>query len=241
MASDRRATGLAPLGEFGEFDGSDLGGLGEFGYSLENPKVRDHVVDKLLDQVVDRLSDKEKAALGIPYGFEGLEDYVQAKVFERKPGMTDPEYDAAYEAEVLRVMNLQQQQAPGALLPAVIRDDGRVEARGEVMTAQDWFRPYTKPDGAQETAQEWANRVVNQGDLDPEAVAFLGSYLYPAGTSVRVGGNARDAYYNPSFADERDLTWPELARMEAGERRMGEYAITGAELATTLVGTAGAC
>ena len=85
--------------------------------------------------------------------------------------MTDLEWGrVAYEATTCFGLHdrPQQQQAPGALLQTVIRDDARVEARGEVMTAQrlvpsaDHIRT-----AARETAQAWANRVVNQGDLGP--------------------------------------------------------------------------
>ena len=116
VESDKRAAGPAALGEF---DGSDLGGLGEVGYSLENPELREHIVADILDQITDRMSDKDKAALGIPYGFEGLEPYVQTDVFKREPGLTNEEYDAAFKEEELRLMQLNQRQGLGALMPGL--------------------------------------------------------------------------------------------------------------------------
>ena len=135
-----------------------------------------------------------------------------------------------------------------------------IEARGEVMPAQDWFRPYTKPDGAQETAQEWANRVVNQGDLDVAAVALLGSYLYPEGTGqnklvyvnnagetvadlseIQGGGKSgMSLAFSGLIPGDAPMSWEELATQELRERKIGEATILGAEMATTLVGTAGA-
>ena len=96
--------------------------------------------------------------------------------------------------------------------------------------AKDWFRPRTTSDGTRETAQTWANRVVNQGDLDPEAVAMLGELLYPEGTNTGktiadvqqtpgygYGVNSRQTYDVPLELG-RELTWSELAKREAGER-----------------------
>ena len=246
VASDQQALARAEqLASLGEFDGSDLGGMGEFGYSLENPEVREAIAEGMLDTIAEQMSPKDIAALGTPYVLDGVKDYVATQVFEfdREPGLTDEEYAEQYEAAYKEALDYHRKihNAFGSsVAPALIRDHGLTKAQGEVVTAQEWFRPWEKPDGTQETAQEWANRVVNQGSLDAGAVAWLGSYLFPEGTDVRTVGDGRAAFYNPNQAPERAMTWPELARKETGERQLGKIAITGAELGTVVVGTAGA-
>ena len=219
-------------------------------------------VDRILDQIAGRMDAKDIGMLGSSYGLEGVQDYVSGVRVRRLDGETD----AQYEARVQERNNPRSQDTPwwGGLWgasqkagttgytidPNDPRNANLLQQQAE--GAKDWFRPRTTSDGTRETAQAWANRVVNQGDLDPEAVAMLGELLYPEGTNTGktiadvqqtpgygYGVNSRQTYDVPLELG-RELTWSELAKREAGERKFGEGVITGAEIAATLVGTAGA-
>ena len=259
-AQSQAASGVVALP--GIDDESAITGADQVAGILHSDEYREAAVENILDQIAGRMDSKDIGMLGTGYGLEGVQDYVSGAPVRRLDGETDPQY----EARIKERNNPTSQDSPwwgglwgasqGATTvgytidPKDPRNASLVQQQAE--GAKDWFRPQTQSDGTRETAQEWANRVVNQGDMEPEAVALLGGYLYPEGTNTGMtvadaketpgfgyGVNSRQTYDAPLDLG-RELTWSELAKREAGERKFGEGVITGAEIAATLAGTAGA-
>ena len=223
-------------------DESAITGADQVAGILHSDEYREAAVENILDQIAGRMDSKDIGMLGTAYGLEGVQDYVSGTPVRRLDGETD----AQYEARIRERNNPTSQDSPwwgglwGASQGATTvgytidpndpRNANLLQQQAE--GAKDWFRPQTTSNGTRETAQEWANRVVNQGDLDPGAVAMLGSYLYPEGTNTGMtvadvqetpgfgyGVNSRRTYDAPLELG-RELTWSELAKREAGERRL---------------------
>ena len=171
----------------------------------------------------------------------------------RRDGETDGQYLARIEES-----NNPQQQGPwwgklwgansklGHVVYRMDYDDPRNAGLVEEWKGQkaEWLKP-----GQGESAPDWANRVINQGDLGGDAAAMMGRLFYPDGTGVTHHVNpAQNFGWGGHLADpkgelpavEREMSWDELAQREGKERRIGEGAITAAELATAIIPTVGA-
>ena len=220
---------------------------------LRSEEGRDAVAKSVTDAIYDKRGWQALAFQGNPYGLEAVESYISIPPVLRRDGETDGQYLARIEEN-----NNPQQQGPwwGKLWGAnsktghdVYRmdyDDPRNAGLVEEWKDQkaEWLKP-----GQGESAQDWANRVVNQGDLAADATAMMGRLFYPDGTGVnhRVdpaqdfgwGGHLSDPK-GDRFTVQGEMSWDELARREIKERRSGEGTIIAAELATAIIPTVAA-
>ncbi len=219
----------------------------------QSEEGRDAVARRVTDTIYEKRGWQGLAFQGNPYGMEGVEPYVSTPLVRRRDGESDDQYLAR-----ISERNDPQQQGPwwgklwgansksGNVVYRMDFDDPR--NAGLVKEWKDQKAEWLKP-GQGESAKDWANRVVNQGDLDADAAAMTGRLFYPDGTGVTHHVNpAKDFGWGGHLADPkgelpaaaREMTWEELARRESKQRRIGEGAITATELATAIIPTVGA-
>ena len=220
---------------------------------LRSEEGKDAVAKNVADAIYDKRGWQGLAFQGNAYGLEGVESYVSTPPLHRRDGETDGQYLARIEES-----NNPQQQGPwwgklwgansklGHVVYRMDYDDPRNAGLVEEWKGQkaEWMKP-----GQGESAPDWANRVINQGDLGADAAAMMGRLFYPDGTGVTHHVNpAQNFGWGGHLADpkgelpavEREMSWDELAQREGKERRIGEGAITAAELATAIIPTVGA-
>ena len=219
---------------------------------MRSEEGRDAVARSVTDAIYDKSGWKGLAFQGSPYGLEGLESWVSTPPVRRREEETDEQYLARIEEN-----NNPQQQGPwwgklwaansnpGTVVYRMDYDDPR--NAGLVEEWKDQKAQWLKP-GHGESAQDWADRVINQGDLTADAVAMTGRLFYPEGTGVNHQGNpAQNFGWGGYLADSkgdrpaagREMSWDELAQRESRQRSIGELAITAAELGTAIIPTVG--
>ena len=219
---------------------------------MRSEEGRDAVARSVTDAIYDKNGWKGLAFQGSPYGLEGLESWVSTPPVRRREEETDEQYLAR-----IKENNNPQQQGPwwgklwaansnpGTVVYRMDYDDPRNAGLVEEWKGQKagWLKP-----GHGESAQDWANRVINQGDLTADAAAMTGRLFYPDGTGVTYHVNpAQNFGWGGHLADPRgdrpaagrEMTWDELAQRESQERSIGEGAMTAAELATAIIPTVG--
>ena len=220
---------------------------------MRSEEGRDAVTRSVTDAIYDKSGWKGLAFQGSPYGLEGVESWVSTPPVRRREEETDEQYLARIEEN-----NNPQQQGPwwgklwaansnpGTVVYRMDYDDPR--NAGLVEEWKDQKAQWLKP-GHGESAPDWADRVINQGDLTADAVAMTGRLFYPEGTGVNHQGNpAQNFGWGGHLADSkgdrpaagREMSWDELAQRESRQRSIGELAITAAELGTAIIPTVAA-